>query len=182
MEIETVCNTSDDVLFANVEANSKRPIPWVRSVEAHEGQAVIVGGGPSAGDWMDEVRWRKSIGQTVFALNAAAKFLAENGIEADFQVIVDARDHNLAFLGHAKHHLLASQVHPSLFDAAKGVTLWHSGIPAGYGALRCVPAGEPSRSCVDRWRNYGRPLGHGAGVRTGLSEAAPVRLRLELSG
>lgn len=158
MEIETVCNTSDDVLFANVETNSKRAIPWVRSVEAHEGQAVLVGGGPSAADWLDEIRWRKSIGQTIFAMNAAAKFLAENGIEADFQVIVDARDHNLAFLGHAKHHLLASQVHPSLFDAAKGVTLWHQEYPQDMERFdACLPENRPAHTLI------------GGGTTVGLS-------------
>lgn len=158
MEIETVCNTSDDVLFANVKANSARDVPWVKSVEAHDGQAVIVGGGPSVMDWLPEIRYRKSCGQTIFALNAAAKLLAEEGIEVDHQVVVDARDHNLAFLGFAKHHLLASQCHPSLFDAAKSVTLWHQEYPEDMERFdACLPANGPAHALI------------GGGTTVGLS-------------
>lgn len=158
MDIETVCNTSDDVLFANVETNSKRDIPWVKSVEAHDGQAVIVGGGPSVSDWLEEIRWRKSIGQTVFGLNAAAKMLTEQGIEVDHQVVVDARDHNVEFLGYAKHHLLASQCHPSLFDAAKSVTLWHQEYPQDLDRFdACLPGNHPAHALI------------GGGTTVGLS-------------
>jgi len=158
MEIETVCNTSDDILFGNVEINSRRDVPWVRSVEAHAGQAVLVGGGPSVGDWIEEIRWRKSIGQTIFALNAAAKMLHEKGIEADFQVIVDARNHNAVFLGYAKHHLLASQCHPSLFEQAKGITLWHQEYPQDMERFdACLPDIHPAHALI------------GGGTTVGLS-------------
>jgi uncharacterized Rossmann fold enzyme/SAM-dependent methyltransferase len=158
MDIETVCNTSDDILFAHVEANSRREIPWVKSVEAHDGHAVIVGGGPSVLDWLHEIRYRKSVGQTIFALNGAAKLLHDNGIEADHQVIVDAREHNAAFLGYARHHLLASQVHPSLLDKAKGITLWHQEYPQDMARFdACLPANQPAHTLI------------GGGTTVGLS-------------
>lgn len=158
MDIETVCNTHDDILFGNIEANSRLPIPWVRSVEAHEGHAVLVGGGPSVSDWLEEIRWRKSIGQTIFALNAAAKMLSEHGIEVDHQVVVDARDHNLEFLGFAKHHLLASHVHPSLFAKAKSVTLWHQEYPNDMARFdACLPDNRPAHALI------------GGGTTVGLS-------------
>lgn len=163
MEIETVCNTSDDVLFANVEANSRRDVPWVRSVAAHDGQAVIVGGGPSVVDWLHEIRYRKGEGQTIFALNNAARFLVEQGIEVDHQVVVDAREHNAKFLGFAKHHLLASQCHPLLFDEAKGATLWHQEYPADMARFdACLPANYPAHTLI------------GGGTTVGLSAMALV--------
>lgn len=158
MDIETVCNTSDDVLFANIEANSRRAIPWVKSVAPHDGQAVIVGGGPSVGEWLHEIRYRKTCGQTVFALNNAASFLAENGIEVDHQVILDARAHNDAFLGYAKHHLLASQCHPNVFEKTASVTLWHQEYPEDMARFdACLPSTQPEHAIV------------GGGTTVGLS-------------
>lgn len=157
MNIETVCNTSDDVLFANIKTNSALDVPWVRSVAAHDGQAVIVGGGPSAVDWIDEIKARKGFGQTIFALNNAAKWLTEQGIEVDHQVIVDARESNAAFIGYAKHHMLSSQCHPSLFKASP-VSLWHQEYPEDMERFdSCLPAEHPAHTLI------------GGGTTVGLS-------------
>jgi uncharacterized Rossmann fold enzyme len=124
MHIDLLCNTEDAVLFRNIEANSRRDVEWISAQEAHDGHAVIVGGGPSLVDSLDAIRWRKSIGQRVFALNGAGKFLAQHGIKADYIVIIDARPGNIAFLDSPGQRLLASQCDPSLFDAGPAV-LWH---------------------------------------------------------
>ena len=62
-------------------------------------------------------------------LNNAAKVLHENGIMADFQVLLDARHENVSFVEkqYAKAYLLASQCSPLVFDAVKGreVYIWH---------------------------------------------------------
>lgn len=118
MDLQITCNTPDEVLFSNVEANSKLDLPWVKLEEAHEGHAVICGGGPSLGDTLEDIRWRQSLGQKVFALNQSAQFLVDNGIEPDYQIILDARPENIVFCMCAKKILLGSQVHPSLFEKA----------------------------------------------------------------
>jgi hypothetical protein len=118
-------NTPEEVLRKHIRENSKLPIPWVKTEEEHEGHAVICGSGPSLRDTLETIRWRKSLGQTIFALNGAAKFLASEGIEVDHHVMVDARPENKRFLGFAKHYLIASQCDPSLFSV-KNVTLWQS--------------------------------------------------------
>lgn len=126
MEIEITCNTADEKLFANVAANSKWPVPWITTQEAHDGHAVICGGGPSLKDTLDEIKLRQSWGQKVFALNQAAKFLVDNGIEVDYQVILDARPENVHFHCWGKTMLLGSQVSPLLFEKCKeNATLWH---------------------------------------------------------
>jgi SAM-dependent methyltransferase len=158
MHIETVCNTPDDVLFAQIKENSARKIPWLKSEEAHDRQAVIVGGGPSSIEWLHEIRYRQENGQTIFALNNAARFLAENGITPDHQVIVDARESNKEFVGYAKHHYLSSQCHPSLFDAATSVTLWHQEYPEDMECFdSCLPQDAPAHTLI------------GGGTTVGLS-------------
>ncbi len=132
MKIETTCNTSDEVLFSNIKINSADDtVPWVKQTKAHDGHAVIVGGGASIRDWVDEIRMRQENGQVIFALNGAAKWLKENGITAEFCVIVDARQSNIDFIGYADIHLLSSQCHPDLFDSDNSlyITLWHQEYP-----------------------------------------------------
>lgn len=127
MDIQITCNTDDETLFKNIEINSARDLPWVASVPAHDGHAVICGGGPSLKDTLGEVKRRQNLGQKVFALNNSAKFLRENEILSDYTVICDARPHNANFVGHAAHNLIASQCAPETVERAQvvGVTLWH---------------------------------------------------------
>lgn len=119
------CNTSDEVIRKNIAENSKRGLPLVKMEAEHDGHAVIVGSGPSLADSLEVIRWRKSIGQKVFALNGSAKFLRENDIEVDYTVMVDAREENLRFVGWADQYLLSSQCSPVVVSAADNVTLWH---------------------------------------------------------
>lgn len=129
MNIETTCNTTDEILFENIAINSARKLPWLNQVEAHDGHAVIVGGGPSIADWVEEIRVRQQHGQVIFALNGAAKWLKEKGIFADYCVVVDAREINTGFIGHANQHLLSSQCAPILFEASENTILWHQEYP-----------------------------------------------------
>ncbi|HLO79213.1 MAG TPA: class I SAM-dependent methyltransferase [Magnetospirillum sp.] len=129
-ELTAVCNTADAQLAANVKHACALDLPWFDFEEgaAHEDHCVIVGGGPSLLATVSEIRWRQSIGQTVWALNNAARFLERHGIDVDCQVILDARPDNAAFVSDAAgEYLLASQCHPDVFRAAyPDVTIvWH---------------------------------------------------------
>jgi hypothetical protein len=127
MDLKLYPNTPDDELFANVRENCKHQIPWVELEPEHDGVAVIVGGGPSLKTTWDEVKLRSDAGQTVFALNNAARFLFYKGIKPRYSVILDAKPDNWRFLGFAKEHLIASQCHPGLFRLGPA-RLWHPAI------------------------------------------------------
>lgn len=122
-------NASKEQVFANVRANSRREPPWVEETPAHDDHAVLVGGGPSAADDIEEIRYRWGQRQTVFALNGAARWLKGEGIEADYQVILDSRPENRRFVRSIDAHrfLIASQCDPIIFDILSGqdVTLFH---------------------------------------------------------
>jgi hypothetical protein len=139
-EIDTVCNTEREKLFDNVRTNIKRDVSWFDLAPAHDGHAVIVGGGPSTKDRLDEIRWRQSLGQQIWALNGAASWLRSNALISDVLVIADARPGNIEFirpkagsimLPLTKRYLLASQCDPALFGAAPDhqISLWHSHAP-----------------------------------------------------
>ncbi|MEI6484094.1 MAG: 6-hydroxymethylpterin diphosphokinase MptE-like protein [Betaproteobacteria bacterium] len=131
MQIEILCNTDDGTLFSNVAVNSSSSHKWIREVPAHDGHAVIVGGGPSLIEFLPTIKHRHSLGQKIFALNGAARFLNAHGVVPDYQVILDARPENISLLAKAKEYLLASQCHPSLFEHfydSPDVSVWHPAI------------------------------------------------------
>lgn len=143
VQIDALCNTTDEALFANIATNSMRDIPWIDAQPSHDRVAVIVGGGPSLAGMVGEIALRAKSGQDVFALNNAAHFLVRHGVIPDYQVILDARAKNVDFVrGYpARSYLLASQCDPALFDYLKGgnVSLFH---PAIEGIGDSLPRGR----------------------------------------
>ena len=136
--ISVECNTPQERVLANVLTNSRRAKTWIKSEPAHDKVGVLVGGGPSLADTLDDILFMQEKGAKVFALNAAACFLwAKGGIYPDYQVIMDAQPKTSGLIGPADTHLFASQVDPSLFEIEPCAHLWH----ATYGNL-CVDEQE----------------------------------------
>ena len=135
--LDTMCNTAREKLLSNVTENLNMGFPQLQAEIIHDGHAVIVGGGPSINQKADEIRWRKSLGQTVFALNGAMRWCGTMSIDVDYQVIVDAKPDSLAFLTNLddrRTFLIASQVDPMLLWSldkigVRDVVLWHSDAP-----------------------------------------------------
>lgn len=130
-DLDVVCNTANERLLDNVRSSIARKLPWFDLEPEHDGHAVIVAGGPSAKDFIEEIRWRESIGQMVFAMNGSARFLNDHEIIPDVYVMADAREENCAMLHGTSRwttHLIASQCHPAVFDALanSNVVLWHT--------------------------------------------------------
>lgn len=158
-------NTPLAVLLEHVRVNSARKLPWITETPPHDKIAILVGGGPSLAERIDEIRWRQNAGGVVFAQNGAAKFLAERGVIPDYQVIVDGRQITEKLVCFAAHeYLLSSQVHPNvLAHAAAGqspVTLFHPGLP---GISAMLPDLPPFTPCFI-----------GGGVSVGLASMALV--------
>jgi hypothetical protein len=124
-----LCNTPDEEIEANVRENTARDLTWLAGVDAHDGIAVMVGGGSSVADHLDDIRCLVSEGATVFAMNAASQYLRGHGIAVDWQVTCDAKAETagLVDLG-ARGHLFASHVNPATINAASVPRLWHSAI------------------------------------------------------
>lgn len=125
LPLTVVCNTSDEQIYGNIKTNSARPLRWQKLEKAHDRIAVICGSGPSLQDSIQELRAWKMRGAVIFALNGAASFLNDNGILADWQVMIDARPETAELVGPAKGHLFGSQVHPDTFAKIVDPKIWH---------------------------------------------------------
>ena len=121
------CNTSDMQILANVLANSRRDLQWIKRCEPHERVAVICGSGPSIAYCAGDL-WRMRDSKAhIFALNNAANWLYKaHEIVPDYQVIMDAQPRTTELIGPARTHLFASMVDPALFDMVPNPVLWHS--------------------------------------------------------
>lgn len=135
-ELKAVCNTAQEALLANVKASCAHDLRWFEAKEEHDRHVAIIGGGPSVRDMIEEIKWRKSIGQEVWVLNNAWAALIGHDIFPDVQIMLDARRQNIEFLTFASEHLIASQCDPVIFDVLAAnpkdecnVTLWHVNSP-----------------------------------------------------
>ena len=136
LPIQVICNTSDELLFDNIRANSRQYQPWQKREEAHRGQAILCGSGPSLKESLPAIRAMVNAGGTLFAMNGAASYLAGEGLFPDYQVMIDARPETAQLVGPAACHLFGSQVHPDTFAKATNPRLWHLQIE---GIDDCLP-------------------------------------------
>lgn len=126
MEIDVFCVMPDEELFPRIRENCAKYQRRAKVIEAHNGAAVLVGGGPSLRDKISGLKARQRNGQKIFALNGACKFLNENGIVPDYQVLLDPQEFLGAYIGNATEYLVASQCHPGVIAAIPGdPIIWH---------------------------------------------------------
>lgn len=129
LPVHVICNTSDEDLHRNIRINSARPRQierrWIKSEAPHDGIAVLVGSGPSLADTFEDVKRHYEEAHTIFAMNGAARYLADRGIIADYQVMIDPREETAQLIGPARDHLIASQCHPKIFDMLPNAKLYH---------------------------------------------------------
>jgi hypothetical protein len=124
IQVRMVMPVSDDEIRENVRINSRKDVPWLEEVsEAHDDTAIIVGKGPSLIDTLPLLRDTPG---TVFALNAAAQFLEEQGERPDWQVFLDPHPNTVNEVGGASRQLVSSSCDPALVDACSKPLLYHS--------------------------------------------------------
>jgi hypothetical protein len=132
----TGVNVSYETLHENVKANVPRKLPWFTGFREHSREAVLVCGGPSLAGSIEQIRNRRHRGASLITVNNAMRFLLEHGLTPTTHVMLDARPENVSFVQNAPEkvqYLLASQCHPSLFDALsdRNVVMWHNAIGEG---------------------------------------------------
>jgi hypothetical protein len=130
-------NTSPEQIASNVVSNTKLPLEWLIFKPVTERPAIIVGGGPSAADYVAEIRALQEAGGVVFSMNGSSRWLRGHGIIPDWQVIADAKEETASLVDpEAKGHLFSSAVNPVTMAAVKSPIVWH---PVIGGIEECFP-------------------------------------------
>lgn len=152
----TVTTPDSDAACANMALNERRALPEAVPLRS----VIIVGSGPSA---RDEALWERLRGASrclgvlrtdhpdrpaIVALNGALKLFLERGLKPDYWCACDPQGLVLDFLPDDPPrdvtYLLASKVHPSVFDRLRGrdVRIWRlddfEPAPPGKVAIPCA--------------------------------------------
>ncbi|MGB6873776.1 MAG: 6-hydroxymethylpterin diphosphokinase MptE-like protein [Dehalococcoidia bacterium] len=121
-----VPNTSDKEAEDNIRYSSEKYPKWLQSRKTHEGIAVLIGGGGSIVDHIEDILELQGKGATVFAMNGSSKWARGQGIKVDYQVIIDAKEDTATLVDSgANEHLFASQCNKKTLEKASNLTLIH---------------------------------------------------------
>jgi hypothetical protein len=125
-------NTDDATLLANIEHGIRLGHPQVRPQAPQMNRVVLVGGGPSLNDTLDELRDLYFDGAEVVTVNGAYQWCLDRNIRPSGQIVLDARPGNARFVTPAVpkcRYFLASQCAPETWAAVEGrpfVWIWHA--------------------------------------------------------
>lgn len=131
LPVEIIPELPDDVASRNCRENVELDVPWLTEQPAHDGVAIVCGSAPSLKQHYADIRELQAQGAKVFACNAAARLLHEQGVRIEHQVLMDG---NLLTLPHlfpqAECHLLASILPGVFFERSGNAVLWHPDMKA----------------------------------------------------
>jgi len=126
-----VLNTDEEKIKENVAHNIKLGFQQVEPHPTNDIEVMIVGGGPSLANSIDEIRRLRASGVKLIAINGAYKYCLDQGITPSAFVMVDAREFNARFVEPIVSdckYFIASQCAPAVFkDLPKDRTyIWHT--------------------------------------------------------
>lgn len=125
------CNTTDEVLLAQVNANIRRGLPQARPHMPNSTVVALVCGGPSLKLTEKELARVAWSGAKVVAVNGAYQWCIDRNIRPSAAVMLDAREFNSRFFQEPVEgckYFLASQCHPATYEVCRDreVYVWHA--------------------------------------------------------
>jgi hypothetical protein len=164
-------NTEAEDLHANIAKAIRRGHPQIKPQALQRERVALVCGGPSLAETVTELRDLVAAGAKIVTVNGAYQWCVDRNLIPSMQIVMDARASNVRFLEPAMprcHYALASQCHPSLFDAVDGrpnVWIYHVG----------VSEDGPTKDLLNR---YYLQQWHGIGGGTTVGTRAIALLRV----
>jgi SAM-dependent methyltransferase len=125
-------NVDDDTLNAQVLENVRAGWMHIVPHDRQDREVVLLAGGPSTRDHLDEIIRLRAEGCFLITVNGAYQWAIDAGLKVSAQIVLDAREFNARFTKPVMkdcRYLIASQVHPkALEDLPRERTyLWHTG-------------------------------------------------------
>lgn len=128
-------NTSEARIIENVKANLAGGWNEVSPHPTNDVEVMILGGGPSLNDHIDDICEKRAAGVKLITLNGTYNWALEHGLTPSAQIMVDAREFNARFTKPVVDdckYLIASQCHPSVLEGLPKdrTLLWHTTMAA----------------------------------------------------
>lgn len=157
-EFQATCIRSADVCEAQMRENIGAGWPLLEEREPHATPLAVVGGGPSAGQHLEELKeWRGDI----WAINQSAAWLTHCAPKANVYLFTVDPDEAIAepiFTAGVQRAILSSACHPSLYRALRGkyVRMFHCRLLEDL-PMMCLGGGRCSASRAvlqAAWQGY----------------------------
>lgn len=125
VDLQGKVNVEDEQLLENIKSAVRRGHTQIRPDPPKADRIALVGGGPSLNNpkVFDELRQLIFEGAFLVTLNGAYHWALERNLRPQTQIVMDARSHNARFVNPYVprcRYVLASQCHPSTWDAVEG--------------------------------------------------------------
>lgn len=126
-------NVGADQVYANIRAAIRRPIAQLSQQPTKRDVAILVGGGPTLNETLDELREAYFAGGKIVALNGAYSWCLQHNLRPSAHIVMDAQAHNARFVERVVptcNYFFASQCHPDLWDRVQdrpNVWMFHAG-------------------------------------------------------
>lgn len=116
-------NTKEAKIYEHVNYNIRLGLPQFKPYPQNDLTVSLAAGGPSLKTNIKSLKRKYDKGQKVVSMNGSHDFLLDHGINPSAHVMIDARPWNKRFVERPIEtckYFLASQVHPSVFEALEG--------------------------------------------------------------
>ena len=140
-------NVSDEELLWNVKQNCLRAVKQIATHIPNNQPIAIVCGGPSLEGTFPILQDLVKEGVKTVALNGTHNYLLERGIRPSAMVMCDARPFNRRFVADPQEktkYFVASQCHPSVYDALEGFDVYQVHLHLNIGEHDIVERSYPN--------------------------------------
>lgn len=113
-------NIADDTMAGQIALAIRRGWPQARPEPEKGDRIVLVGGGPSLAETVDELRDAVFAGAICVTLNGAYQWCLDHNIQPRIHIVMDGRPSTARFVTPVIprcKYFVASQCHPAVFDA-----------------------------------------------------------------
>jgi len=120
-------NLPHEEWLSNIRTNIKRHLPQVKPFLVQDVEVCLVGGGPSLEETLPELKELVENGCKIITVNGSHDWVVSKGLRPSAHVMIDGREWNSRFVKNPVkgcRYLIASQCHPSVFDALEGQDTW----------------------------------------------------------
>ena len=130
VDYEGQLNTELDTIKEHIRENAKSDYQLVHPHPLQETEIMLICGGPSLNDYLDEIKELRAGGMPMVTTNGTYNWAIENGMTPSMQMMIDSREFNKRFVTPVVDdckYMLASQCHPAVFEGLpKDRTyIWH---------------------------------------------------------
>lgn len=116
MKMNTAAETVYDQIRTNLGKGLNRLTPHAESADQ---KVIVLGGGPSLNDYVDEIKEHKKNGAKIVTMNGTYAWAKEHDLWPVTQFMIDARPFNTRFVDPVDDknmYIIAAQCHPDLVD------------------------------------------------------------------